>query len=439
MARVSVPNARKNVVLGTNVIYSRSVNKWTSNLQPLEWTPYVGSPSRCVRAFSGSSAVTKSDFKKPTPFVAISGEPKGSTGNYGAKSFSYGTISSEAYADYYVVLDPMIFPSCAEDPRNLTWNIGGYLGTASSRLIYNRLAHTVQKKLAEPIVNLGQIAAESLKTVRGFNKIAVDILQVARFVKRGDIGGAVKIAFGQTDSIALFNRDKPVIRRIKTANGWRTFYAGKDGTLRSKAQLRAMHPAQRWLEYSFGVAPVIQDVQALAELHSDVKSPVYRYASKVVVELSPKARATYRMGCRVTVGDVLARYKQQLGIHKNQVLSLAWELVPLSWLIDYFIDVGGMLSMLHSTTGLKNEGTWWSVKVEVKDLPTSGGAKTIGSTSGYSCSNSFTFYEREIIYGFPYPSAPRLLKVLGNSKQQANLFAFLTSAFSGHLAKRKLT
>lgn len=420
----------------------RTVNTWTGDLKPKEWTAWtnIGLDSR-IHSWSGKSDIVKSDHVTPTPVVLYSGRTHNSadTGNYYSYTMTYDEISSETKCSDFAVYDSKYSGELSDDPRNLTWNIGGYLSLSRFLGQYNELAYSIRKKMADPIVDMGLIGAESLKTVRSFESIAMDLLHVLRFVKHGDVIGAVKVAFGNPNINAIFNRDLKGIRhKRKLKGGYQWVYTGRDGQTRTEAQLRAMHPAKRWLEYSFGIAPVIQDIHDLATLKAgEYKNPTFRYASGIAFNHDEYTKGHLKMVVKCELVDIYARYKQQLGTHVKQVYALAWELIPLSWLIDYAIDIGGMLSMLSSTVGLRHKSTTWSIKLVCRNALVTGGGPA-GGNGRFSYSNlmSYDYYERDLIPRIPMPTHPKIFKVLGSRFQQYNLLAFITMAFSGHIDKR---
>lgn len=441
MPQVSVQSNRKSVFARINKAKRRNVIRWGPNLEP-EWGQWVGVDlDGRIDTFSGKSNVIHSNFKSPTPVVLLKGRThvNADLGIYYSIDRTYGKISRETKSDNYAVYNSNMVLGTSTDPRSSNWNIGGYLSLARFLPEYNILAGKLRKKMADPIVDLGMIGAEAVKTVRSFQSIAVDLLHVLKFVKHGDVLGAVKVAFGNTNINAISRRDLgPIRRRVKTRTGKQWIYVGRDGKRRSEAELRAMHPAKRWLEYSFGVAPVIQDVQKLAELEAGLyKNPVFKFRSVYERDLDANTLATFRMLTRVDLIDVMARYNQQLGLHATQVYALAWELVPLSWLLDYVIDIGGMLSMMSSSVGFRHLSSHWSLRLECKDAVNRGGTKSGASETSFSNLMSYDYYERNTIAGgIPIPTHPRLFKVLGSRIQQYNLLAFVTMAFSGHIDKR---
>jgi hypothetical protein len=127
-----------------------------------------------------------------------------------------------------------------------------------------------------------------------------------------------------------------------------------------------------WLEFSFGVQPLVADVKDGFEAGLRIK---YSYPpSKVVTGYSGKIRVNKQVysnkstfdntriaynaeeitevqarlhGC-VSTYDELARNPTfgQLGLNWRQVLPTAWELIPYSFLIDYFTNVGDIVEAL---------------------------------------------------------------------------------------------
>lgn len=135
----------------------------------------------------------------------------------------------------------------------------------------------------------------------------------------------------------------------------------------------ADHVTGSWLTTRYGVQPLVGDLWALADMHdriteqyctavrrsqladtihtrksktSEISLPLYAHLGESV---SYKRSETYTISGQVTYpnirpgsqlwDDISRRY---LGL--DSILTNLWEVIPLSFVVDWFVDVGGFLS-----------------------------------------------------------------------------------------------
>lgn len=134
--------------------------------------------------------------------------------------------------------------------------------------------------------------------------------------------------------------------------------------------------ADTWLEYSFGVKPLLNDVkgaaEALAQLALDPQEtePVRAYVSEfqdvspadlaaiqksrsfsptfIIYDFDVKAKRGYE--CRyigrvkVAVDDPLLMKRELFGFSPEQFVPTVWNLIPYSFLVDYFSNIGDVIA-----------------------------------------------------------------------------------------------
>lgn len=137
--------------------------------------------------------------------------------------------------------------------------------------------------------------------------------------------------------------------------------------------------ASLWLEYSFGVQPLINDVKSglvayerwCEEVHQ--ATPIWGTGSdesltsqtspydvevgsniattgtyKAIIKSSCKYTGEY--GYRVGLEGPVDRAKQLCGFTLSEFVPTLWELLPFSWLADYFTNVGTVITSMFTST-----------------------------------------------------------------------------------------
>lgn len=193
-------------------------------------------------------------------------------------------------------------------------------------------------RLASGNVNTLVMVGEGRETVRYIAARMFLLYRGLKMISRGQFGEAARVFGSELSQNAG-----------KRLNRLRSQYKGGSGLA-----------ANAWLEYQFAIRPLVGDVYgAIAEYHTkrQVGSAV-----KVSATVKNGAKGTvYRAGILATVRSKELRTLQQLGI-TNPLLA-AWELVPLSFVIDWFVPIGSYLQYMDSTLGLENVQRWNSTKV----------------------------------------------------------------------------
>jgi len=146
--------------------------------------------------------------------------------------------------------------------------------------------------------------------------------------------------------------------------------------------------ANNWLEFQYGWKPLLQDIKGLIESYQQYADPDFRVYT---VRAGASGRATYTLplygpfrasiqwvnGIRAGTLRIEKKTTYQYGISYSlddptraflaqtgflNPLDLAWEVLPFSFVVDWFLPVGQYLEGLSNFEGLKFLGGWESVK-----------------------------------------------------------------------------
>lgn len=180
--------------------------------------------------------------------------------------------------------------------------------------------------------------------------------------------GAITNPLGALRKFALRHviNAKKRLRRIKNSHGGRTKYGGRRQGSRSAAFATAM--SDTYLEFVFGWVPLAKDITAgvigLLERYDQADRSIIK--AKAVVgynEASQRFQVfnTDNIECthnRLTVSSVDYRFRAgirtgavngvrsvpaTLGLLPERFIPTVWELIPYSFVVDYFVNIGDII------------------------------------------------------------------------------------------------
>lgn len=234
-----------------------------------------------------------------------------------------------------------------------------------------------------------------------------------------------------------------------------------------------------WLEQSFGWAPLIQDVKGAMQGYSRLNKPrkgrmfstgfsdvqsqptalqspfnaagnVSYFLQNIPVAVWYKGRVVDRVTLRYK-GRIKAQSDLQpfdnwklFGFQPNEFLPTAWELLPWSFLADYFTNIGDVLNAAATTTD-HVEVAWTNSTLRrvsvaqlymVEDIAGTGSAnngwtRVLGTLSGGSSYSTRSTINRGTLSGFP-PLPTFMMNCDLGQGQLANIAALLGQAQALH-------
>lgn len=320
-----------------------------------------------------------------------------------------------------------LFGICGEEPGDPTAFPANQKDIVRNRAIVNLLNKVKDQKL-----NLAQAFAERQQTISLIASSATRIANAFLALRKGDI-----LAAGHHLAYPIGVRKR---RRFD-------FAFSRD---------RQLAVANGWLELQYGWRPLLQDVYGAAELTAQrVSDEVHSKASgsatlsdreiikRVEVGYSPIGSAgrdnvtitikrfiQAKYVCSFSVANPASRSLSQMGF-TNPAL-LAWELLPYSFIVDWFIPIGNYLSTLDATLGMNFQGGCVTLfeRYELEETREGTGKyvsfyRMVGSTYG---SSSIVSVNRSRLNSFPRASLPAFKNPLSTT-HALNAIALLRNSF----------
>lgn len=240
-----------------------------------------------------------------------------------------------------------------------------------------------------------------------------------------------------TDMVTNFARSSfEFLRSLRRGDLRSTLRALSDP--RSRADRRV---ASKWLEFQYGWIPTMYEVHGLSELiyqriMSEYITGKVRTFNRYTYTDTETSYSLLRKGqvdvwaknhYRYKVDSTGLRTLSQSGI--TNPASVVWELIPYSFVIDWFVDVGDYLSSLDALTGVRDLKVIRSQRlVDTSEMewyhPTSGGTFVNKAKGLYKYSRTDRSAPSSVLnYGFPrYEPALNVKRMVNGLALIRNLF-----------------
>jgi hypothetical protein len=254
------------------------------------------------------------------------------------------------------------------DPNQSTFP-SGFFGPGNAAMVpnvgtaapYDAVKASSYAKLVSAVSDSAQFAVNLAEYRQSMGMMVSRIEQLIMFcrhMRKLDFYSALQ-------DIGITNR-KDVIRGMKSY----------------KDPLRTL--ANNWLEYSFGWKPLIDDIySAVNHFQTPIKSITPRgtarndrfvkfldgtIASGIYTYQESRGVLFAKQGCKVSIDNPNLYLANKLGLVNPA--TVVWELIPFSFVVDWFVNVGEFLSQGTDFFGLTVTQPWacWGLKAQVQDI-----------------------------------------------------------------------
>jgi len=229
------------------------------------------------------------------------------------------------------------------------------------------------------------------------------------------------------------------------------------GSLKKRSLSASRTLAENWLELQYGWKPLLSDLHAtmesLAKMNMANILPITTRStaqgnevkvSDLTLNTAGNAKTgivvehsiwIYRFGLRYVIDDHFKSFLAQSGF--TNPVNLIWELLPFSFVVDWFVPIGPFLETLAGWEGLTFESGWQSTlkrKMTFYDCSYSGKLYPLDPTDqtwvnlGGNYRHVAVSYGRSVLTGFPSKQPP-VLKSPISVDHALNAMALLRTAF----------
>lgn len=191
-------------------------------------------------------------------------------------------------------------------------------------------------------------------------------------VNLAEYNQSIAMMVNRTRQLARFTRHLMRLNFVAAAAA-----LGLDGKPARVSVRRSM--ANNWLEYSFGWKPLIMDIYSTIDLLQEpIKSitPKGSASASDIYDDNPSAGGLIwtrkrrfgmlraKQGCEISISNPNLYLANNLGLANPAIV--AWELVPFSFVIDWFANVGNFLSSGTDFLGLTVKNPWAVVSCKTR-------------------------------------------------------------------------
>lgn len=180
-------------------------------------------------------------------------------------------------------------------------------------------------------------------------------------------------AFGERNQTARLIGDtaSQLARAVRNLRRGRVRDAMRDlGLSRKHGEPRGSNWPQKWLELQYGWKPLLSDIygacDALSKRDTDdfgitAKGNAKTFLTNQFSNSNPGtswyvSASEYELGAYVRVDAFLGPLNKLSSLGVTNPLMVAWELVPYSFVVDWFLPIGAWISSIDATLGVTIRG-----------------------------------------------------------------------------------
>lgn len=266
------------------------------------------------------------------------------------------------------------------------------------------------QRLRDSDFNVGVTLIEAGKTTAHVTNTAKRLVQSYRLLRRGNIRGFLNVL--NADLNGRSNRQLQRAARIR-------------------GPINREIASSLWLEYNYAWRPLLSDVHNAAHALANVLSrrtddlritgynkqvETYRTSNFTEIRDGEGYTDSYHEDCEVahnviiTARSISPELRVASAIGLDNPLLVAWEVVPFSFVADWFIPVGTWLSTMSAPTGFKLTSGMYGKRVKITRTSSKSGLTHYSRGSFTRLSNNkhqeYDTYNRYVTSSFPVNHGP---------------------------------
>lgn len=207
-----------------------------------------------------------------------------------------------------------------------------------------------------------------------------------------------------SDTVADVGKDLyDFCRKLRSGRTWRDFRRALNGQLKSDPTKGL---ARQWLRYAYGISPTLSDISNACDMLASkinqgmsvrvTASRTYHETVNSIRGVGGKEIMALKAYALYTVDNAGGKIASSVGA--TNPAALGWELIPYSFVVDWFVNVGDYLSSLDALTGVSNLSYITVTRFRRKLLGQGWSASNLATIPYGIYKGEFEFYDRSGIY-----------------------------------------